>query len=1074
MSLQLTSNLKPDMDPQSSMEASNSENIDLNDDLAESDEHSTSSILSQSNSHLHRRTGSSVSTRNSFDAENSYISSAYYQNFNNNYQDDKNVAFSPLGPNSIYELTIGSDISRKRHNRAAKSSIAINGGNTVVYNLNSPTVKEIPAIKLLKIKRNSEKPITDDLNPKELENEYMKFNMSYNALTEDMLQKLANSGADSKRQNKNARYMYAGDEDKELVDGKNENKNQLFDKIPKVFFDPNFRLDDPRTFKEVFGALDMNNQEASTQNEINFENNQIQEKLSNYLDMVEINLINEISKSSSHFFNAMEDIHQVKSQTSSCSYKIYQIINDLKSLEETSYNKGIKIVTDLKNKRHIESLESALLQVLSIKSIVELAKLSFNNNRVEKALKEVLLGESLVKGETNLPENDIDLKFPGSVVDLSGVSALKGLRNELSMIKRECASSYMDNFIRLLLEDVHKHSQNVANNETMRRIQALVKNEKSNLEKVNSSFRELSPEFKEELKSYVRNLALSGFMENAFSLYQERIIIEVKDIIKRNLPKYNKVNGSGDLNEDLPHRSYNSPDFKAEGSSMEPGVPQNSLSFHIKSMQSDKFYEMLICIYATLSESLRRFTTHQKLLLDLALISLGSLGIQDVNAILFDISGAINKAIEITQLRITKIMNVRLEQSANLSLDEYLKIFSLSRAYLQECELINPGYTSSGVGNSLNEWVSNHISYFLYRHQQSLLTQLVQICEKENWKDAAIDENFQQAQVFLDEIVNFSQYVETNGTEGFSGEAWSAKANFTNTSSVSPPENNPDISDNILSMRNENYRIPTLVIKTIGDIRDYLIILKIFTNKKKVIRQNLLNYFRLLNSKISQAILSAGATRTAGLKHITTKHIALCIQVAEFYFLLLSILKVIFKDVAPSELQNGPNPELNFEDMINNYKDLESVLFSKLVSIMYDRTTNHCATITTINWSEPVKYPQQCHNYMETLVKETNTVSRVLSKYLPEVKCSLILLQIFDNYKKLLVNCYCNDLGEFKDVTEKQAVLKDIDYFRVKLCELPGYGNSGQAIWQSVNSRPTIEDKQMEEVMKNNIKEEKA
>lgn len=1062
------------MDPQSSMEASNSENIDLNDDLAESDEHSTSSILSQSNSHLHRRTGSSVSTRNSFDAENSYISSAYYQNFNNNYQDDKNVAFSPLGPNSIYELTIGSDISRKRHNRAAKSSIAINGGNTVVYNLNSPTVKEIPAIKLLKIKRNSEKPITDDLNPKELENEYMKFNMSYNALTEDMLQKLANSGADSKRQNKNARYMYAGDEDKELVDGKNENKNQLFDKIPKVFFDPNFRLDDPRTFKEVFGALDMNNQEASTQNEINFENNQIQEKLSNYLDMVEINLINEISKSSSHFFNAMEDIHQVKSQTSSCSYKIYQIINDLKSLEETSYNKGIKIVTDLKNKRHIESLESALLQVLSIKSIVELAKLSFNNNRVEKALKEVLLGESLVKGETNLPENDIDLKFPGSVVDLSGVSALKGLRNELSMIKRECASSYMDNFIRLLLEDVHKHSQNVANNETMRRIQALVKNEKSNLEKVNSSFRELSPEFKEELKSYVRNLALSGFMENAFSLYQERIIIEVKDIIKRNLPKYNKVNGSGDLNEDLPHRSYNSPDFKAEGSSMEPGVPQNSLSFHIKSMQSDKFYEMLICIYATLSESLRRFTTHQKLLLDLALISLGSLGIQDVNAILFDISGAINKAIEITQLRITKIMNVRLEQSANLSLDEYLKIFSLSRAYLQECELINPGYTSSGVGNSLNEWVSNHISYFLYRHQQSLLTQLVQICEKENWKDAAIDENFQQAQVFLDEIVNFSQYVETNGTEGFSGEAWSAKANFTNTSSVSPPENNPDISDNILSMRNENYRIPTLVIKTIGDIRDYLIILKIFTNKKKVIRQNLLNYFRLLNSKISQAILSAGATRTAGLKHITTKHIALCIQVAEFYFLLLSILKVIFKDVAPSELQNGPNPELNFEDMINNYKDLESVLFSKLVSIMYDRTTNHCATITTINWSEPVKYPQQCHNYMETLVKETNTVSRVLSKYLPEVKCSLILLQIFDNYKKLLVNCYCNDLGEFKDVTEKQAVLKDIDYFRVKLCELPGYGNSGQAIWQSVNSRPTIEDKQMEEVMKNNIKEEKA
>ena len=50
--------------------------------------------------------------------------------------------------------------------------------------------------------------------------------------------------------------------------------------------------------------------------------------------------------------------------------------------------------------------------------------------------------------------------------------------------------------------------------------------------------------------------------------------------------------------------------------------------------------------------------------------------------------------------------------------------------------------------------------------------------------------------------------------------------------------------------------------------------------------------------------------------------------------------------------------------------------------------------------------------------------------------------------------------------------MKDIDYFRVKLGECPGYGNSGQVIWENINSMPTEEDTRMEEVMRNNIAKE--
>ena len=100
--------------------------------------------------------------------------------------------------------------------------------------------------------------------------------------------------------------------------------------------------------------------------------------------------------------------------------------------------------------------------------------------------------------------------------------------------------------------------------------------------------------------------------------------------------------------------------------------------------------------------------------------------------------------------------------------------------------------------------------------------------------------------------------------------------------------------------------------------------------------------------------------------------------------------------------------------------------------MMYDRTVNHCNAIKSIDWSQPIRHPQQCHPFMETLVKDTTTITKVLVKYLPEVEVALILLQVFDNYKKLFVECFCTQIPPFKDLTEKNTALKDIDYFRVK------------------------------------------
>ncbi|CUM57052.1 uncharacterized protein AC631_05214 [Debaryomyces fabryi] len=1077
------SNSEQKLTSQSPNRLSTDGSANLNDDLANGSEYSSSSFVSLPNHNLHRRSGSAVSFKNSVDADSSFLSSAYFQILNNhNSQDDGKIndIFSPLGPNSIYELTIASDSSRAKKSRTPKNTVTINGGITTVSNLRNPTLKDIPQIQLLKLKQKVENKELESSLIHVSEEDYKNFELSYKLLTEDTLQKfieldnnrqgnLSASSSISNFPTKNNYVSYGDDE---------------ISSIPKVFLDSNFRLDDPRIFKQVIGDFNLfsDNETPDENAKSSLANNHdLQEELSHYLDIVEVNLIKEISKSSDSFFNTIGDIKEIQSQSESCAVQFHGILDKLQLLEEKECQRGLDILNKVNERKNVEHLESSLLQLKYLVSIIDLAKISFDNGNHSKCLNEIVVAEHLMTGiELEDPDEDKLVLYPDlpyAALDLSNLSAISNLKSDIQDLKQECSKGYISAFIDLLLEDLRQHYNNVPYEDTLNRMATFIdKSKKHGTKSLNKSYQSISEDKKEKFKEYITNLAKSGHLSQSYANYQDRLITEIKDIIKVNLPSTGKLGVSLADMSNVPSRSSSVPP-ESNNNLLQPGsgVSGNSLSSNIRCMTPKEFETMLTKIYTSLSECLRRLTVQQKILLDFALTAIPPNSEDNLDVMSLDITFAINKSIELTQIRLTKIINVRLEQTAEASLDHYLRLYALSSAYLQECELINPGYVASGAGNSLNDWVKNHIGYFIHKFHLNSLAMLANNCDKEVWREITQEDVLQEHQVLIDEICGYAEYIETDGKSGFSGDSWmsvldlheTAKEDKENSSKSSKP------LDGRLIIHNESFMIPELTLKSLVTVREYLIISKVFSNKSSVIENNLLNYFKLMNSKTSQAVLNAGATRTAGLKHITTKHIALCIQLVEFNIALLSSLQGISKQMRNLSPPPNSHEEISFARILSNYKDHENELFSKLVSIMYDRTINHCATIVTINLSEPLKHPQQCHLYMETLVKETTTVTKVLTKYLPEIKCSLILLQIFDNYKKLLVDCFCTQLSQFKDFNEKHSLLKDIDYFRVKLSEIPGYGNSGQVIWENVNSLPTIEDTKMEQVMRNNIEGER-
>lgn len=1075
------SNSEQKLSSQSPIRLSTDGSANLNDDLANGSEYSSSSFVSLPNHNLHRRSGSAVSFKNSIDADSSFLSSAYFQILNNhNSQEDgkSNDIFSPLGPNSIYELTIASDSSRAKRNRAPKNTVIINGGMTTVNNLRNPTLKDIPQIQLLKLKLKVENKELEASLIHGTEEDYKNFDLSYRLLTEDTLQKFieldnsrhGNLSASSSLSNfptKNNYLQYNGDD---------------ISSIPKVFLDPDFRLDDPRIFKQVIGDYNLFSDNETPDENVKStlaKNNDLQEELSRYLDIVEVNLIKEISKSSDSFFNTIGDIKEIQSQSENCAVKFHDILDKLKLLEEKECQRGLDILNKVNERKNVEHLESSLLQLKYLISIIDLARKSYENGNHAKSLNEIVVAEHLINGiELEDPDEEKQALYPDlpyPAVDFSRVPAISDLNTEIQDLKQECSKGYISAFIDLLLEDLRQHYNNVSYQDTLNRMSTSInKTKKYDAKSVNNSYQSISEDKREKLKEYIRNLAKSGHLSQSYANYQDRIITEIKDIIKVNLPSSIRLGVSLADMSNAPSRSSSAPP-ESNNNLLQPGggTSGNSLSSNIRCMTPKEFEIMLTKIYTCLSECLRRLTVQQKVLLDFALTAIPPNSESNLDVMSLDITFAINKSIELTQIRLTKIINVRLEQTAEISLDHYLRLYALSSAYLQECELINPGYVASGAGNSLNDWVKNHIGYFIHKFHLNSLAILANNCDKEVWREITLDDALQEHQVLIDEICGYSEYIETDGKSGFSGDSWMEMLNLHETTKEDKRSKSNKQLNGRLIIHDESFMIPNLTLKSLVSVREYLIISKIFSSKGSVVENNLLNYFKLMNSKASQAVLNAGATRTAGLKHITTKHIALCIQLVEFNIALLSSLQGISKQSRNASPPPNSHEEISFARILSNYKDHENELFSKLVSIMYDRTVNHCATIVTINLSEPLKHPQQCHLYMETLVKETTTVTKVLTKYLPEIKCSLILLQIFDNYKKLLVDCFCTQLSQFKDFNEKHSLLKDIDYFRVKLSEIPGYGNSGQVIWENVNSLPTIEDTKMEEVMRNNIEGER-
>jgi vacuolar protein sorting-associated protein 54 len=469
------------------------------------------------------------------------------------------------------------------------------------------------------------------------------------------------------------------------------------------------------------------------------------------------------------------------------------------------------------------------------------------------------------------------------------------------------------------------------------------------------------------------------------------------------------------------------------------------LARNLRALDPEDAEKLFISIYSSVSEALRRVSTQTKILLDVTSsmqapepksqarvvsrsmdeqVSNGAptptakATVQEELSQALDMSSLLGVAVDTAQTQITRVLKVRNEQSIRLSREQFLRYFTLNRIFADECEAV-----SGRGGNVLKGIINAQISGFVQVLGTTETELIASVLDNDTWN----------AEDFTSEHDTVLQRILTSMTDD--PPEWTSSitplwqdvvplsANGTTTDSATNGTAPVTKSPKPAYINSTRFILAASAVALLSPLDTLLSLTSSLPTLTPQLATAILDLLRTFNSRTCQLILGAGATRSAGLKNITTKHLALASQALSFVIELVPYIREAVRRHLPpgggqisSTVNTGiggaaPPPGnvlQEFDKLKRLYQDHQSGIQDKLVEIMTSRSNAHVKAMTAINFDSQAtdgaeSAPSQ---YVETLTKETLTLHRVLSRHLSEGEVSMIMKRIFEAYREQWVAAY--------------------------------------------------------------------
>ncbi|RDL32538.1 Vps54-like protein [Venustampulla echinocandica] len=854
--------------------------------------------------------------------------------------------------------------------------------------------------------------------------------------------------------------------------------------IPPVYFDKNFQLENPRTFDLVSERSEIVHKPGtpSTAGEPNdFMNGSaqrprkalaanaiLQEKLSWYIDTVEVHLIPSISTASDSFFAALESLRELQSEAAECVKRTKTLRADLGSLDRKFASGGLKVIEMKRRRDNLHKLRDANEQLSSImqgvthcEGLIDRGDFVLALDRLD-LVDRIILGTLPLDGSNNL--SWLNTLMPPSLIDLRELKALDALAEEMQQLRFRIEKGFEARFLDTLLVDLRQHIKTVTPQDTLQRWGSAFQRGRGDSQRPPSelpAYMKESNQVRENLKAYLLGLHRSRYTQQATVAFRNGIMKEMKALIRQHLP----------CSTDDDNESQASVSTRAGGRTTSQQDKSAILARNLRALDPEAAEDLYFSIYTDVGEALRRLSIQVKLLLDvtsvtasppitspearphmqsLNLSTLSNIGelssgkspilssqMQEELTEALDISSLLGQAVDVAQTQITKVLKVRSEQTVRLPLARFLRYFHLNRLFADECEAV-----SGRSGAALKGVVNNQIGEFILLLGDSAKQQLASTMDVDKWeaKDFGPEEEAILGRLLQGMTLDHQDWVKTSVV-------WEKLEEESSKPIDLSRDGNGATKNKVrnATIGEQSYILVESAVAALRGIDRFANLIVTIPGMTIEASNILLDFLKLFNSRSCQLILGAGARHSAGLKSINSKHLALASQALSFFIALMPYLREFVRRHAI----NSPSLA-EFDRVKRLYQDHQFSIHDKLIDMMSLRTTAHVNTMKKIDWDADAR---ETSPYMQTLTEETRKLHKVLSKNLPKSTVASIVGPVIQGYKEQWGKAF--DEAVVKTLQGKARLLRDAVLFGTQLNKIDGASEIGSYITEIVNGKQT-------------------
>uniref|UniRef100_A0A8C0I3D6 Vacuolar protein sorting-associated protein 54 n=1 Tax=Balaenoptera musculus TaxID=9771 RepID=A0A8C0I3D6_BALMU len=742
--------------------------------------------------------------------------------------------------------------------------------------------------------------------------------------------------------------------DRTLLHTHDKSRTDL-EQVPKIFMKPDFALDDSLTFNSVLPWSHFNtaggkgNRDAAS-------SKLLQEKLSHYLDIVEVNIAHQISLRSEAFFHAMTSQHELQDYLKKTSQAVKMLRDKIAQIDKVMCEGSLHI------------LRLALTRNNCVKVYNKL-KLMATVHQTQPTV-QVLLSTSEFVGALDLIATTQEVLQQ----ELQGIHSFRHLGSQLCELEKLIDKMMIAEFSTYSHSDLNRPLE-----DDCQILEECVINKVSQIEDIDTDVvLKLADQMR--MLNFLQWFDLLKDIFSKFTIFLQRVKATLNIIHSVVLSVLDKNQRTREL-EEIPQQKNAAKDnsldtevaylihegmFISDAFSESELTPiaidttsQRNASPNSEPCSSDSVSEPEC---ATDSSSSKEQTSSSVTpgAVDIMVNEDMKLTDLELGKLANNVQELLYSASDICHDRAVKFLMSRAKDGflEKLNSTEFITLSRLMETFILETEQICGRKSMSLLGA-----LQSQANKFVNRFHEERKTKLSLLLDNERWKQADVPAEFQD---LVDSIAD-------------------GKIALPEKKSGATEERKPA---EVLIVEGQQYAVVGTVLLLIRIILEYCQCVDNIPSVTTDMLTRLSDLLKYFNSRSCQLVLGAGALQVVGLKTITTKNLALssrCLQLIVHY---IPVIRAHFE----ARLQPKQYSMLrHFDHITKDYHDHIAEISAKLVAIMdslFDKL------LSKYEVKAPV--PSAC---FRNICKQMAKMHEAIFDLLPEEQTQMLFLRINASYK---------------------------------------------------------------------------